>query len=83
VAIGCAGLIPAEDWRGRTDANGLELRATLIAVADQLAAAADLARRKDGSRPAVLVRGAGHLVCAEDGPGAVALIRAPEHDLFR
>jgi coenzyme F420-0:L-glutamate ligase/coenzyme F420-1:gamma-L-glutamate ligase len=83
VAIGCAGLIPAEDWRGRPDATGRELRATLIAVADELAAAADLARRKDGGCPAVLIRGAGHLVCTEDGPGAVALIRGPEHDLFR
>jgi coenzyme F420-0:L-glutamate ligase/coenzyme F420-1:gamma-L-glutamate ligase len=83
VAIGCAGLIPAEDWRGRSDANGRELRATLIAVADELAAAADLARRKDGGCPAVLIRGAGHLVRAEDGPGALALIRGAEHDLFR
>ena len=46
VAIGCAGIDPAEDWRGRTDANGRVLRATLIAVADELAATADLARRR-------------------------------------
>ena len=47
VAIGCAGLAPLEDWRGRADARGRELRATWIAVADELAAAADLARAKD------------------------------------
>jgi coenzyme F420-0:L-glutamate ligase/coenzyme F420-1:gamma-L-glutamate ligase len=83
VAIGCAGLLPAEDWRGRPDANGRELRATLIAVADELAAAADLARRKDGSCPVVLIRGTAHLVSDTDGPGAVALIRDAERDLFR
>jgi len=83
VAIGCAGLAPAEDWRGGTDANGRVLRATLIAIADQLAAIADLARRKDGNQPAVLVRGAGRHVTAQDGPGAVALVRAPAQDLFR
>jgi coenzyme F420-0:L-glutamate ligase/coenzyme F420-1:gamma-L-glutamate ligase len=83
VAIGCAGLNPVDDWRGRPDAGGRVLRATLIAVADELAAAADLARRKDASQPAVLVRGAGHLVSRDDGPGAVALIRAASQDLFR
>jgi coenzyme F420-0:L-glutamate ligase/coenzyme F420-1:gamma-L-glutamate ligase len=83
VAIGCAGLQPAEDWRGGTDANGRELRATLIAVADQLAATADLARRKDSSEPVVLVRGAGRHVTDGDGPGAVSLVRAESQDLFR
>jgi coenzyme F420-0:L-glutamate ligase / coenzyme F420-1:gamma-L-glutamate ligase len=83
VAIGCAGLAPAEDWRGASDANGRRLRATLIAIADQLAATADLARRKDGHQPAVLVRGAGRHVTADDGPGAVALLRRREQDLFR
>jgi coenzyme F420-0:L-glutamate ligase/coenzyme F420-1:gamma-L-glutamate ligase len=83
VAIGCAGLEPAEDWRGGRDANGRELRATLIAVADELAATADLARRKDDQQPAVLIRGAGRHVTADDGPGAAALIRAAEQDLFR
>jgi coenzyme F420-0:L-glutamate ligase / coenzyme F420-1:gamma-L-glutamate ligase len=83
VAIGCAGLRPLEDWRGRPDARGRELKATWIAVADELAAAADLARGKDGMQPAVLVSGAGRHVTAEDGPGAAALLRAPENDLFR
>jgi coenzyme F420-0:L-glutamate ligase/coenzyme F420-1:gamma-L-glutamate ligase len=83
VAIGCAGLTPLEDWRGRTDAVGRELKATWIAVADELAAAADLARRKDGALPAVVVRGADRHVSADDGPGAAALIRPQSQDLFR
>lgn len=83
VAIGCAGLNPLEDWRGRRDARGRELRATWIAVADQLAGAADLARAKDAQQPAVLISGAGRHVTEKDGPGAVALLRDPEHDLFK
>jgi coenzyme F420-0:L-glutamate ligase/coenzyme F420-1:gamma-L-glutamate ligase len=83
VAIGCAGLRPAEDWRGRRDANGRLLHGTLIAVADELAATADLARRKDGGEPVVLVRGAARHVTVADGPGAAALLRAEQHDLFR
>ena len=83
IAVGCAGLAPLEDWRGRADARGRELKATWIAVADELAAAADLARAKDGMQPAVLVSGAGHHVTAEDGPGVLPLLRDPEADLFR
>jgi coenzyme F420-0:L-glutamate ligase / coenzyme F420-1:gamma-L-glutamate ligase len=82
-AIGCAGLRPLEDWRGRTDARGRELTATLIGVGDELAAAADLARAKDARQPAVLVSGAERHVTEADGPGARALIRPPEEDLFR
>ena len=83
VAVGCAGLSPLEDWRGRTDAGGRELKATWIAVADELASAADLARTKDGHAPAVLIRGADRHVLADDGPGAAALIRPEAEDLFR
>jgi coenzyme F420-0:L-glutamate ligase / coenzyme F420-1:gamma-L-glutamate ligase len=83
VAIGCAGLSPLEDWRGRTDATGRELRATWIAVADELAGAADLARRKDARQPVVLVRGAGSYVTEDDGPGAAAVLRPEAEDLFR
>lgn len=83
VAIGAAGLMPLEDWRGARDAMGRELRATWIAVADQLAAVADLARRKDSSQPVVLVRGAERHVVDDDGPGAAALIRPEPEDLFR
>ena len=83
VTIGCAGLAPLEDWRGRGDAQGRELRATWIAVADELAAAADLARLKDGQQPVMVVRGAGRHVTADDGPGARALLRPEGEDLFR
>jgi coenzyme F420-0:L-glutamate ligase/coenzyme F420-1:gamma-L-glutamate ligase len=83
VAIGCAGISPLEDWRGHSDAYGLELRATWIAIADELAAAADLARGKDAMQPVVLVKGCERHVAADDGPGARALIRAKQEDLFR
>jgi coenzyme F420-0:L-glutamate ligase / coenzyme F420-1:gamma-L-glutamate ligase len=83
VAIGVAGLRPLEDWRGASDSYGRELHATVIAVADQLAAVADLARRKDSQEPVVLVSGAERHVVSEDGPGVAPLIRAREHDLFR
>jgi coenzyme F420-0:L-glutamate ligase/coenzyme F420-1:gamma-L-glutamate ligase len=83
VAIGCAGLQPVDDWRGRHDASGRELSATVIAVADEVAAAADLVRHKDEGVPVVVVRGLGRYVGAEDGPGAAALRRPPGEDLFR
>jgi coenzyme F420-0:L-glutamate ligase/coenzyme F420-1:gamma-L-glutamate ligase len=82
VAIGAAGLRPVEDWRGRTDQAGRELSATLIAVGDSLAAAADLVRSKDSGEPVVLARGVERHVTPEDGPGAAALRRAKDEDLF-
>jgi coenzyme F420-0:L-glutamate ligase / coenzyme F420-1:gamma-L-glutamate ligase len=82
VAIGCAGLAPIEDWRGRPDSAGRLLHATQIAVADEAAAAADLVRGKDTGEPAVRLRGLERHVLAEDGPGVAALLRPPEHDLF-
>lgn len=83
VAIGCAGVEPLDDWRGRRDAGGRVLAATAIAVADQIAAAADLVRDKVSGVPAVVVRGVERFVVAEDGPGAAALRRPREEDLFR
>jgi coenzyme F420-0:L-glutamate ligase/coenzyme F420-1:gamma-L-glutamate ligase len=83
IAIGCAGITPLEDWRGRTDANGRELAATWLAVADGIAAAADLARGKDSSEPAILVAGLERFVTEQDGPGAAALLRPQQEDLFR
>jgi coenzyme F420-0:L-glutamate ligase/coenzyme F420-1:gamma-L-glutamate ligase len=83
VAVGIAGLAPLEDWRGRTDARGRELRATWIAIADQAASAADLARGgKDAGEPAVIISGLDRHVTEDDGPGAAALVRAREEDLF-
>ncbi|MGO9487595.1 MAG: coenzyme F420-0:L-glutamate ligase [Solirubrobacteraceae bacterium] len=82
VAIGLAGLSPLEDWRGRTDADGMELQATWLAVADAAAGAADLARAKDSREPVVVLKGLGRFVSDGDGPGARALLRPPDEDLF-
>lgn len=81
-AIGIAGLAPLDDWRDRPDADGRPLRASWIAVADCVAAAGDLVRLKDADLPAAIVRGLKRHVTAEDGPGAVALLRPPHEDLF-
>jgi coenzyme F420-0:L-glutamate ligase/coenzyme F420-1:gamma-L-glutamate ligase len=83
VAIGCAGLQPLDDWTGRPDREGRRLEATLIAVADEAAAAADLVRGKDSGVPAAVVRGLGHHVVAANGPGAAAMRRLRDEDLFR
>jgi coenzyme F420-0:L-glutamate ligase/coenzyme F420-1:gamma-L-glutamate ligase len=83
VAIGCAGLLPLDDWRGREDAHGATLGATVLAVADELAAAADLVRDKSSGSPFVIVRGVGERVTLEDGPGARAMQRRRSADLFR
>ena len=82
VAIGCAGLAPLDDWRGRADARGRELGATWLAVADAVAAAADLVRAKDSGEPCVRVRGLERFVTENDGPGAAALLRPAAEDLF-
>ena len=83
VAIGCAGLVPIDDWRGRVDTHGRELMATQIAIADEAASAADLVRDKAAAVPAAVVGGLGRWVTEEDGPGAVAIRRPREEDLFR
>jgi coenzyme F420-0:L-glutamate ligase/coenzyme F420-1:gamma-L-glutamate ligase len=83
VAIGAAGLVLVDDWRGRTDAHGRELRATVAAVGDAVAAMADLARSKDANEPVVLVRGLERFVTPDDGPGAAVLRRPKPDDLFR
>ena len=75
VAIGCAGLAPLVDWRGRPTAAGRELAATWVALADEVAAAADLARDKTSAEPVVIVGGLGRHVSTGDGPGAAALVR--------
>ena len=83
VAIGVAGLRVLEDWRGRPDSAGREMHATVIAIADEAAAAADLVRAKDSREPAVRIRGLQRHVTAEDGPGVTVLVRRREDDLFR
>ena len=83
VAIGIAGVQAIDDWRGRRDAEGKELAATQLAVADAIAAASELARAKDSREPVVVVRGLGRWVTDDDGAGAAALVRARDEDLFR
>jgi coenzyme F420-0:L-glutamate ligase/coenzyme F420-1:gamma-L-glutamate ligase len=79
VAIGVSGLTPLIDYRGRSDPIGYELRATLVAVADEIAAAADLVRGKTSGVPVVVARG---LDLAGAG-SARDLVMPPERDLFR
>jgi coenzyme F420-0:L-glutamate ligase/coenzyme F420-1:gamma-L-glutamate ligase len=82
-AIGAAGLHVVSDLRGSTDASGHVLEATIAAVADEIASAADLVKGKATGMPVAVVRGLGHLVGELDLPGARALIRPPENDMFR
>ena len=79
VAIGLAGVPPLLDLRGTTDRRGYELRSSRVAVADQIAGAADLARGKAEGVPAVVVRG---LRLEGDGAARTIAIEA-ELDLFR
>jgi coenzyme F420-0:L-glutamate ligase/coenzyme F420-1:gamma-L-glutamate ligase len=83
IAIGAAGLRVLDDLRGSTDAGGRRLEATIIAVADELAGAADLVKGKAAGLPVAVIRGLGHLVGDLDGPGARAIVRPAEEDLFR
>jgi coenzyme F420-0:L-glutamate ligase / coenzyme F420-1:gamma-L-glutamate ligase len=79
VAIGVAGLQPLEDWRGRRDANGYELHTTVVAVADEIAAAAELVRGKTAGIPVAVVRG-----LDVSGKGSAReLIMPRERDMFR
>jgi coenzyme F420-0:L-glutamate ligase/coenzyme F420-1:gamma-L-glutamate ligase len=84
VAIGIAGLTAVDDWLGRPDRSGRELEATAIAIGDEAAAAADLARAgKDAGEPVVVLSGLERFVSDDDGPGAAAIVRALADDLFR
>ncbi|HEV3479330.1 MAG TPA: coenzyme F420-0:L-glutamate ligase [Gaiellaceae bacterium] len=79
VAIGVAGLAPLLDLRGVRDSAGYELRTTQIAVADEIAAAAELVMGKTRGIPAAIVRG----VRIERDGSARELVMPPERDLFR
>ena len=83
IAIGAAGIRVIDDLRGQTDASGRPLTVTMTAVADELAGAADLVKGKASGRPVAIVRGLAHLLTDEDGPGARALVRGAEKDMFR
>jgi len=79
VAIGCAGMAPLVDLKGVRDANGYELHATVIAVADELAGAAELVKGKLDGVPVAVVRG-----FDRRGEGtAREVVMPPERDLFR
>jgi coenzyme F420-0:L-glutamate ligase/coenzyme F420-1:gamma-L-glutamate ligase len=79
VAIGCAGIRPIDDLRGQRDRLGYELHATQIALADELAGAAELVMGKTDDVPAAVIRG---VDAAGDG-SARELVMPPERDLFR
>ena len=83
VAIGLAGINALDDWRGREDARGMELRATWLAVTDAAAAIGELARAKDSREPVVVVEGLERFLTDEDGPGIAPLLRSLDEDLFR
>jgi coenzyme F420-0:L-glutamate ligase / coenzyme F420-1:gamma-L-glutamate ligase len=82
-AIGAAGVLPVRDYRGEADTFGNILEVTVAAVADEIAAAADLVKGKSAGVPVAVVRGLADLVTEPDGPGARALIRPAEEDMFR
>jgi coenzyme F420-0:L-glutamate ligase/coenzyme F420-1:gamma-L-glutamate ligase len=80
VAIGVSGLLPLDDLRGVPDADGRVMRATVRAVADELASAAELAFGKTSGRPVAIVRGAAFT----RGEGSIRdVVMPPEFDLFR
>lgn len=83
VAIGAAGVQVLDDLRGGTDAHGNPLSATVVATADELAAAGDLVKGKASGLPVAVVRGLAHLVAEGDGEGARALVRGARDDMFR
>lgn len=83
IAIGAAGVGVLNDLRGSHDAGGRRLDATVIAIADELAAAADLVKGKASGVPVAVIRGLGRFVGDLDEPGASSIIRPAEDDLFR
>jgi len=84
IAIGVAGLLPVVDLAGRTDSHGVRLSVTAPAVADEIAAAADLVQGKLSRLPVAVVAGLADQVlpAGEHGPGATALLRPAAEDLF-
>jgi coenzyme F420-0:L-glutamate ligase / coenzyme F420-1:gamma-L-glutamate ligase len=80
VAIGVAGMHPLADYRGETDSHGFPLAASVLAIADELASAAELVMGKTAGIPVAVVRGYPYERAAGTGQ---ALIMSPERDLFR
>ena len=83
VAIGAAGIAVVDDLRGLPDATGSRMDVTVVAVADEVAAMADLVKGKTANRPVAVLRGLERLVTDEDGPGARSLVRTGPEDMFR
>ena len=83
ITIGAAGVRVLDDLRGTVDTFGRPLEMTVAAVADEVASAAELVKGKASGRPVAVVRGVGHLVTDDDGPGARPLVRASDKDMFR
>ncbi|MCT9005664.1 coenzyme F420-0:L-glutamate ligase [Streptomyces sp. NPDC054766] len=83
VAIGAAGVHVLDDLRGGTDTHGNPLSATVVATADELAAAGDLVKGKSSGLPVAVLRGLAHLVTEGDGAGARAMVRDARDDMFR
>jgi coenzyme F420-0:L-glutamate ligase/coenzyme F420-1:gamma-L-glutamate ligase len=82
-ALGAAGVAVTDDLRGSVDTHGQSLETTVRALADELAAAADLIKGKLTGLPAAVARGTGVTVTEEDGPGAATLLRPAREDWFR
>lgn len=82
VAIGVSGVAPLADYRGQYDGSGHELRATVLAVADEIASAAELVMHKVQAIPVAVVRGYQWQIASDAGSGK-DLIMDPERDLFR
>lgn len=82
IAIGAAGVQVVDDLRGQTDTQGRPLTVTVAAVADEIAAAAELVKGKASGRPVAVVRGLAHLTLDDDGPGARSLVRLGAEDMF-
>ncbi len=80
IAIGCAGIKALKDYRGTEDSKKFKLNATVMAIADIIAASAGLLMEKTAAIPAVIVRGYAY---EKGNTGAKELIRNPEDDLFR
>ncbi|MFI5855112.1 coenzyme F420-0:L-glutamate ligase [Streptomyces parvulus] len=82
VAIGAAGVRVLDDLRGGVDAHGNPLGSTVVATADELAAAGDLVKGKAAGLPVAVVRGLAQVVTG-DGEGARAMVRGARDDMFR
>jgi coenzyme F420-0:L-glutamate ligase/coenzyme F420-1:gamma-L-glutamate ligase len=80
IAIGCYGISPLKDYRGKKDSKGYDLRATVLAIADEICSASGLVMGKTQGVPVAIVRGYKY---EKSNEGAKRLLRNPGNDLFR